>query len=124
MNQRQLLAAIDGTKPPYAENDAELYAALTDFEATYSAYGEFQDRMEHYWCLRWLLQEGVTETTASVIRENLVRFDRLPLVVRLPDMPALAADTSVRVAIGRIDLLTATFESRYVGEVAPGGPPV
>jgi exoribonuclease-2 len=124
VNQRQLLATIDGTKPPYAENDAELYAALTDFEATYSAYSEFQDRMEHYWCLRWLLQEGVTETTASVIRENLVRFDRLPLVVRLPDMPALAADTSVRVAIGRIDLLTATLESRYVGEGAPGGPPV
>ena len=87
VNQRQLLAVLDGTRPPYAENDAELFAALTDFEATYSTYGEFQDRMEHYWCLRWLLQEGVTETTATVIRENLVRFDRLPLVVRLADMP-------------------------------------
>ncbi len=75
VNQRQLLAVLAGAKPPYADNDAELFAALVDFEATYSAYGEFQGRMEHYWCLRWLLQEGVTETTGTVIRENLVRFE-------------------------------------------------
>ena len=116
VNQRQLLAAIAGEKPPYAENDAELYAALTDFEATYSSYAEFQDRMEHYWCLRWLLQERVEETPATVIRENLVRFARLPLVVRLPDLPPLAPDTPVRVGIGRIDLLAATLECRYAGE--------
>jgi len=116
VNQRQLLALLAGAKPPYAENDAELYAALTDFEATYSGYAEFQDRMEHYWCLRWLLQEKVEETTAGVIRENLVRFERLPLVVRLPDLPALAPDTRLRIAIGRIDLLAATLECRYAGE--------
>ncbi len=115
VNQRQLVAVIAGEKPPYADNDAELHAALADFEATYSSYAEFQDRMEHYWCLRWLLQESVAETTASVIREGLVRFDRLPLVVRLPDLPALAQDAPVRVAIGRIDVLAATLECRYAG---------
>ena len=116
VNQRQLLATLSGVKPPYADNDPELYAALTDFEVTYSNYAEFQDRMEHYWCLRWLLQERVTETTATVIRENLVRFDRLPLVVRLADLPALGPEAHVRIAIGRIDLLAATLECRYAGE--------
>jgi exoribonuclease-2 len=115
VNQRQLLATLAGTKPVYAENDAELYAALTDFEATYSSYAEFQDRMEHYWCVRWLLQERISEVTAAVVREGLVRFDRLPLVLRLPDLPALAPETRVRVAIGRIDLLAATLECRYAG---------
>ena len=118
VNQRQILAVIEGTRPPYAEKDAELQAALVDFEATYSSYAEFQDRMEHYWCLRWLLQEGITETPATVVREQLVRFDRLPLVVRLADLPALAPDTPVRVAIGRIDLFSATLESRYAGPAA------
>jgi len=115
VNQRQLIAAIGGDKPPYAENDAELHAALVDFEATYGTYAEVQDRLEHYWCLRWLLQEGVTETTATVIRDGLVRFDILPLVTRLPDLPALAPETPVRVAIGRIDLIAATLECRYAG---------
>ena len=115
VNQRQLIALIEGQKLPYAENDVELHAALTDFEATYSTYAEVQDRLEHYWCLRWLLQEGVTETTATVIRENLVRFDRLPLVVRLPDLPGQPPEAPIRVAIGRIDLLGATLECRYAG---------
>jgi exoribonuclease-2 len=106
---------VEGQRLPYAENDAELHAALADFESTYSAYAEVQDRLEHYWCLRWLLQEGVTETTASVIRENLVRFDCLPLVVRLPDLPVQAPGAAVKVAIGRIDLIGATLECRFAG---------
>ncbi len=110
------VAVVDGEKPPYADNDAGLFAALADFEATYAQYAEFQDRMEHYWCLRWLLQEGVTETDASVIRDNLVRFDRLPLV-HAPRRPAGAArpTAAVRVGIGRVDLLAATLECRYAG---------
>ena len=116
VNQRQVLATLEGLTPPYAENDAELYAALVDFEATYSNYAEFQDRMEHYWCLRWLLQERAVEMTATVLREGLVRFDRLPLVVRLPDLPAQAPESRVRVAIGRIDLLLATLECRFAGQ--------
>jgi exoribonuclease-2 len=118
VNQRQLVALARGERPPYADNDAELFAALADFEATYSQYAEFQDRMEHYWCLRWLLQERVAETTATVIRENLVRFERLPIVLRLADLPSLAPDARVRVGIGRIDLLAATLECRYAGPAA------
>jgi exoribonuclease-2 len=122
VNQRQLLAVVAEARPPYAENDADLFAALADFEATYSQYAEFQDRMEHYWCLRWLLQEGMAETTAAVIRENLVRFDRLPLVIRLADAPPFAQDTPIRVGIGRIDLLHATLECRFVGPVEAPAP--
>jgi len=117
VNQRQIIAAIDNRRPPYGESDAELFAVLSDFEATYAQYAEFQDRMEHYWCLRWLIQEGIGETTGTVIRDNLVRFDRLPVYLRLRDLPALPPETRVRVTIGRIDLLAATMECRYGGIV-------
>jgi exoribonuclease-2 len=118
VNQRQLLAVIAGDTPPYSEGDAELFAAAADFETTYAQYAEFQNRMEQYWCLRWLLQEGVTETTAAVLRENLVRLDSLPLVTRVADLPPLAPDARVRLAIGRVDLLATTFEARYAGPAA------
>jgi exoribonuclease II len=118
VNQRQLLAVVAGEKPPYAEGDAELFAAAADFEVTYAQYAEFQNRMEHYWCLRWLTQEQVTETTATVMRENLVRFDALPLVTRVADLPPLAADARVRLVIGRVDLLAVTLETRYAGLAA------
>jgi exoribonuclease-2 len=122
VNQRQILAAVRGEPPPYAPNDAALFSALADFEATYSQYAEFQDRMEHYWCLRWLLQENITETVARVIRENLVRFESIPVVTRVADVPALPPETPVQVAIGRIDLLAATLECRYAGPAVMTAP--
>jgi len=118
VNQRQLIALAVGDKPPYADGDAELFAAAADFELTYAQYAEFQGRMEHYWCLRWLIQESMSEMTASVLRENLVRLDALPLVLRVADLPPLAPDTRVRLVIGRIDLLAATLETRYAGLAA------
>jgi hypothetical protein len=66
--------------------------------------------MEHYWCLRWLFAGNITETSARVIRENLVRFESIPVVARVTDVPSLPADTPVRIAIVRVDLLGAALE--------------
>lgn len=123
VNQRQVLAVVAGERPAHGANDAELVAAMTDFEATYSHYAEFQERMEHYWCLRWLLQEGVTEAAGTVDRDGVVRLDAVPLRVRLADLPPLAQGTAVRVQVLRVDLLEATLEARYAGPAdrAPAG---
>ena len=115
VNQRQLLAVLDGRAAVYAEGDAELFAIMADFELTYSQYAELQGQMEHYWCLRWLQQENIAESEATVVRDNLVRFDGIPLYVRTPDMPALTPGTRVRLGVGQIDLLAATVEARFIG---------
>ena len=115
VNQRQLLAVLDGGAAVYADGDAELFAIMADFELTYSQYAELQSQMEHYWCLRWLQQEDIAETEATVVRDNLVRFDGIPLYVRTPDMPALTPGTRVRLGVGQIDLLAATVEARFIG---------
>ena len=50
--------------------------------------------------------------TATVIRENLVRFDRLPLVVRVADLPRSRPTRRCGWRSARIDLLAATLECR------------
>ena len=115
VNQRQLIAVANGEKPPYPQGDAELFAAAADFDATYGLYADFQRQMEFFWCLRWLQQEQVAETTAFLLRDNLVRFERVPIVTRVPDMPALAPGSRVSLSIGAIDLYLLTLECRFAG---------
>jgi exoribonuclease-2 len=113
VNQRQLLAVLGEETPPYPPKSADLLAVLRDFEATYAAYDEFQRGMEHYWCLRWLLQENVREAAADVIRDGLVRFADIPLVTRAADLPELPPGTRVMVEIGAIDLVDSTLRCVY-----------
>lgn len=118
-NQWQLIAWLTGDTPPFAAHSAELLAALRDFELTYAAYAEFQRAMERYWCLRWLLQEGVRQRDASVLRENLVRVDGLPLVLRVPSLPPQERGVRVRLEVEKIDLLEAEIRARFVEILAP-----
>jgi exoribonuclease II len=70
--------------------------------------------MERYWCLRWLLQENINTIGAQVLRENLVRLDHLPLVVRVCSLPELLPETNIEVEISQIDLLELTFDAKFV----------
>ncbi|MCP5278718.1 MAG: RNB domain-containing ribonuclease [Thiobacillus sp.] len=115
VNQRQILAASRGEAPAYAGNDPMLFAAVRDFELAYDAYNEFQRRMERFWCLRWLRQEGVKEIDAALIKENLVRFDRIPFITRVTGAPTLNPGDRMRVGIGEIDLLDIELSCRYLG---------
>lgn len=117
INQRQLAAMIRGEKPQFAQGDAMLFAILRDFDATYGAYLSFQDKMEHYWCLKYLLQENITEPTAAVIKEDLVRIDGLPLRLRIPGLPELARGDRVQLSVVKVDLLTQEVELRYTGRL-------
>jgi exoribonuclease-2 len=113
-NQWQLIACLRGEKPPFPPKSAELMAALRDFELTYASYAEFQRQMERYWCLRWLVQEGVAEVTAQVLKENIVRCDDIPLVVKASGMPTLERGARVRLAVSAIDLLAAEGSFAFV----------
>ena len=118
-NQWQLIAHLRGEAPPYPPKSADLMAALRDFELTYASYADFQRGMERYWCLRWLAQENVTEATAQVLKENIVRFDRIPLVIKANGMPTLNRGDRVKLAVSAIDLLAAEASIQFVELLPP-----
>jgi exoribonuclease-2 len=115
LNQWQLLACLAATAPPFGKNSADLLAAVREFELTYATYDQFQSKMEHYWCLRWLLQEQVTLARAQVLRENLVKFEGIPLYVRIPSLPDLEVGSRVLLEIEGIDLIDNSVKARYKG---------
>lgn len=119
LNQWQLVAAVKGERPPFNRNSEGLLASLRAFEVTAAGYDEHQRAMEHYWCLRWLLQEDVREAQATVIRENLVRFEQLPLVARASGLPDLPAGARVRVGVEAVDLLDRTLRCPWLATLEP-----
>jgi exoribonuclease II len=99
VNQRQVIALLRGETPVYPPRSELLFSTVRDFELAYDAYAEFQRKMERYWCLRWIEQENRTEMTGRVIRDNLVRFDEIPFVARIPGLPDLDTGTGLRLRI-------------------------
>jgi len=113
VNQRQLIAWQRGETAPYGASSEQLLAVVRDFELAADTYAEFQRTMERYWCLRWLIQEGVGTISAEVVRDNLVKIDRIPLIVRVSSLPILAPGAKVELKISDIDLLELTFQAEY-----------
>ncbi len=115
VNQRQMITAVLGEAPAYMGNDVDLFTIVSQFDNLYSLYGDFQTRMERYWSLRWILQEGLKEIEAIVVKGDLVRIDRLPFMQRVPGLPEdLERGRKVRLQIMGCDLVDLVMDSRLI----------
>lgn len=119
VNQRQLLAMAEhgvsaALVAPYKPRDADLFALIGAFESQYNTFNEFQDQMERFWCLRWLDQHQVKQCNAKVLRDDLVRFEDLPLITTVSAMPSLPRGTRVQIAITGWDELTLVLSCQYI----------
>jgi exoribonuclease-2 len=111
VNQWQIIACVRHGRTaalaaPFKPKDASLFAVISNFDAAYSAYNDFQNAIERYWTIRWLEQSATTELDAAVMKDGLVRADTLPLVFRAAGTESLPRGTRVRVRITGSDLLT------------------
>ena len=111
VNQWQLLAlAQHGVTAkmvaPFPPRDASLMGIAADFESCYQAYGEYQDRLEKYWCLRWIAQEGGSRTVnVRHLKEGMSRVELVPLHITIPELATHPRMTRAQVVIADVDLL-------------------
>ncbi|MCP3712014.1 RNB domain-containing ribonuclease [Paraburkholderia sp. CNPSo 3274] len=119
VNQWQLLACVEHgvaakLVAPFKPKDADLFAVVQGFDETYTAYADHQRRMEYFWCLRWLQQEmrgeggreARREFPASVVKDDLVRFEEVPLLMHVLALGVHARGTRLMMEVLSIDELT------------------
>ena len=111
VNQWQLIAlAQHGVTAkmvaPFAPRDATLMGIAADFESCYQTYGEYQDRLEKYWCLRWIAQDGDSKQVyVRHLKEGMSRLELVPLHLPIPELAQHPRMTRAHVSISDIDLL-------------------
>ena len=130
VNQWQLIAlAKHGVTAkmmaPFPPRDATLMGIAADFESCYQAYGEFQDRLEKYWCLRWIAQDGDSKNVyVRHLKEGMSRVELVPLHLPIPELASHPRMTRAEVAVADVDLLQLSAAVRVVEIEAKAEPEV
>jgi exoribonuclease-2 len=128
VNQWQLIAiAKHGITAkmvaPFPPRDAALMGIAADFEACYSAYGEYQDRLEKYWCLRWINQDATPKQVfVRHLKEGMSRVESVPLHLPVPELATHPRMTRAEVNIADVDLLQLTAGVRVLHIETPEVP--
>ena len=125
LNQMQLLAAVRygvtaPMKAPFQPKEADLLSRMSQFDEKYRAYAGQQNTMERYWCLRWVAQrmnEGVFDTQAIVIRENVLRLADIPLYLNSMVPADMPLQSRVRVQLQDIDWVKLEVGVRVLGRI-------
>ncbi len=122
VNQWQLISCVRHGRmaalaAPFKPKDATLFAIISNFDAAYSAYNDFQRGIERYWTLRWLQQQGVQEVDGVVIKPGWVRADEIPLVLAAAGTEGLARGARVRVRMSGTDLMTLDAYASLVAQL-------
>ena len=111
VNQRQLIALAERKEAVYRASDSDLYSIIGSFTAVYSAYSDFQRKMERYWSLRYLIQENIRTIRAVVIKDDLLELEGMPFLQRIPGLPALEKGQVVVLNVCSVDFVNVVLDA-------------
>ncbi|HAT39185.1 MAG TPA: ribonuclease II, partial [Polynucleobacter sp.] len=120
VNQWQLIALVKHgvtakMVAPFSPRDASLMGIAADFESCYQTYGEFQDRLEKYWCLRWAVQNGEPKSFhVRHLKAGMSRLELVPLHLPIPELASHPRMTRAEVLIADVDLLQLSAGVRVI----------
>ncbi len=112
VNQRQLISAVQDTEACYRPSDTDLFTIVANFTTVYGAYSDFQRKMERFWSLRWIEQEGYKTIEAVVVKGELIRIEGLPFTQRMPGLPELPRGQKILLDVLGVDYVDVLLDAR------------
>jgi exoribonuclease-2 len=112
INQRQIIAMLLNSKDYYQATDSILLQVVESFDSTYSKYITFQNKMEKYWSLKYLLQENITEIEAIFLYKTKVQLVGVPIELDVQGL-IKPKEKGSKIKIKILDINLATINFNY-----------
>ena len=107
-----MISTVLDKEASYRPSDTDLYTIVSNFTVTYGAYNDFQRKMERYWSLRYIEQEGYKTVEAAVVKGELIRIEGLPFMQRMPGLPELPRGQKILLDVLGVDYVDVLLEAR------------
>ena len=91
-----------------------MFSIISNFDTKYTAFNDFQTRMNRYWSLRWIEQEKIENIKVTVVKGDLVRLEGLPMMQRVPGLPEYSRGQNLLMKVVGIDYIELVLELRLV----------
>jgi exoribonuclease-2 len=115
INQKQIISMIKNDKSHYSSTNHVLLSVVEEFDIKYAKYIEFQNKLERYWSLKFLLQQNITQISATIAYKQIAQLNGVPLTVDLSNLTnPKPKGTIVQLKIFNINLVLLTFEIKII----------
>lgn len=115
INQHQIISLVTGSKNHFTAINPTLLEVVENFDTKYAKYIDFQNKMERYWSLYYLLQENISELTGTFLYKSRVQLDGLPLEIDTHGtIPPRVKGSQIKLKILNINLTKLSFEFRVL----------
>lgn len=119
INQYQIISLVTGSKNHYSSTEPVLLEVIENFDTTYGKYLDFQNQMEKYWSLMYLLQEKTSLISGIFLYKSRVQLDGVPLEIDVQGrMNPLPKGSPIKLKVFNINPINLTFEYQIIESVA------
>ena len=115
INQHQIISLVTGDKKYFAATNDKLLEVVENFDNKYAKYIDFQNKMERYWSLYYLLQENTSELIGTFLYKSRVQLEGIPLEIDTHGIttPKLKG-SQIKVRVFNINLAKLSFEFKIL----------
>ncbi|HLX52305.1 MAG TPA: hypothetical protein VKR58_00090, partial [Aquella sp.] len=115
INQHQIINLVTGSKNHFTATNPTLLEVVENFDNTYAKYIDFQNKMERYWSLYYLIQENISDLTGTFLYKSRVQLDGLPLEIDTHGMiPPREKGSQIKIKVLNINLTKLSFEFKIL----------